>query len=69
MGRKIVTGREREVLNCLKHGKTNTEIAKLLKISENTVKFHMKNIMQKLSATTRAHCVVVAFRRRLIGLR
>ncbi len=70
MGRKkVITNREREVLDCLKKGKTNTEMAAILKISENTVKFHMKNIMKKLSVTTRAHCVIVAIRKRVIGLR
>ncbi len=67
--RRIVTKREREVLNCLKRGKTNADIAIVLGISENTVKFHMKAIMRKLRVITRSHCVAVAIRRRLISLR
>jgi len=62
----LISPREREVLNCLKLGKTNMEISDHLGISKNTVKYHLKIIMQKLSVSTRTQTVAVALARRLI---
>ena len=57
-----VTGREREILQWLNIGKTNTEIAKILDISPLTVKNHVQNILRKLKATNRIHAVAKANR-------
>ena len=62
-----LTEREKDVLSWAMVGKTNPEIADLLNISERTVKFHVQNAMEKLSATTRAHAVANALRQGLIA--
>lgn len=61
-----LTPRERQVLELVARGATNSEIAERLVISENTVKFHMKNILQKLQARNRAEVVAYALRSGLI---
>lgn len=52
-----LTPREAEVLGLLGQGQTNAAIAASLLISESTVKFHVKNILLKLGATSRADAV------------
>ncbi len=52
-----LTPREREVLRLLARGKTNLAIAQLLVVREGTVKYHVKNILRKLGATSRADAV------------
>ena len=64
----FISPREREVLNWLKLGKTNAEISDVLGISKNTVKYHLKMIMQKLSTRTRTQTVAAALERRLIEI-
>lgn len=61
-----LTPREHEVLQQVAQGGTNAEIAGRLLITENTVKFHMKNILQKLQARNRAEVVAYALRSGLI---
>ncbi len=58
--------REKEVLKWLKKGKTSWDISVILCISERTVNFHIKNIMQKLDAVSRTHAVVKAIEMGLI---
>ncbi|HEU5298477.1 MAG TPA: response regulator transcription factor [bacterium] len=58
-----LTDREREVLRSASSGAGNREIAGELHISENTVKFHMKNILDKLHLRSRAEVVAYAARR------
>ena len=48
-----LTRREAELMEQVYGGKTNEEIATELGISENTVKFHLKNLMKKMSASSR----------------
>ena len=55
-----ITGREREVLQWLKSGKTNWEIAQILGISPNTVKNHVQNILRKLNVQNRSHAAAKA---------
>jgi DNA-binding NarL/FixJ family response regulator len=58
--------REREVLELLTRGAANKEIAAALKISENTVKNHLKNIMEKLHLENRVQVVAYALREGLV---
>lgn len=55
-----LTGREQEVLEVLTRGGTNKEIAAALYISENTVSYHMKNILGKLHFRNRSQVVAWA---------
>lgn len=57
-----LTDREREVLRLIADGATNREIASRLYISENTVSFHMKNILAKLHLKNRAQAAAFAIR-------
>jgi len=52
-----LTAREAEVIGLLARGMTNIAIARALVISEGTVKYHVKNILRKLQATSRADAV------------
>jgi len=52
-----LTPREVEVLRLLAHGQTNLEIARTLVVREGTIKYHVKNILRKLGATSRADAV------------
>jgi DNA-binding NarL/FixJ family response regulator len=58
--------REREVLLLVARGKSNREIAESIGLSENTVKFHLKTLMQKLNAANRAEAVMLAAQKKLI---
>ena len=58
MNKSILTKREKEVFNLLIQNKTTAEIAKILKISEKTVRNHISNAMQKLGVKGRASAVV-----------
>ena len=55
---KLLTVREKEVFELLIQNKTTIEIAKILKISEKTVRNHISNTMQKLGVKGRASAVV-----------
>tara|TARA_B100000315_G_scaffold161238_1_gene149660 strand:- start:550 stop:1209 length:660 start_codon:yes stop_codon:yes gene_type:complete len=59
-GRAGLTPREQEVLEQLTRGATNKEISAALFISENTVNYHMKNIISKLHLRNRAQVVAWA---------
>ena len=54
--------REREVLDLVSRGLTNREVAEQLYISENTVKYHMKNILDKLHLQNRSQVIAWAAR-------
>lgn len=58
--------REREVLELLTEGATNKEIASSLGISENTVKNHLKNILEKLHLQNRVQAAAYALREGLV---
>jgi LuxR family transcriptional regulator, regulator of acetate metabolism len=53
----MLTARELEVLRLLARGRTNLAIANALVVREGTVKYHVKNILRKLGATSRADAV------------
>lgn len=62
-----LTPREVEVLQHVAEGATNREIASSLYISENTVNFHMRNILTKLHLRNRAQAVAYAVRTGLVA--
>jgi len=61
-----LTGREVEILQGVAKGNSNKIVADCLKISENTVKNHVKSILSKLGANDRTHAVVIALQRGII---
>ena len=61
-----LTPREREVLQLVAEGHTNTSIANILSISVKTVEKHRANLMNKLEADDLATLIRVAIKRRLI---
>jgi DNA-binding CsgD family transcriptional regulator len=63
-----ISPRERDVLKWVRSGKTNAEIGAIIGISENTVKYHLKAIMQKLDTGTRAQAVAVALAKGIIEM-
>jgi two-component system, NarL family, nitrate/nitrite response regulator NarL len=63
-----LTGREMEVVRLIAEGLPNKTIARQLKISEHTVKFHVNAILTKLGAQSRTEAVVRATRLGLITL-
>jgi DNA-binding NarL/FixJ family response regulator len=63
-----LTDRELEVLKLVAHGLNNREIAKRLFISENTVKNHVRNILEKLQLHSRMEAVMYAVRKNLLDL-
>jgi DNA-binding NarL/FixJ family response regulator len=68
LGEEDLTRRELEVLQLIRDGYKNKQIADQLSISENTVNFHIKNIVDKLGANDRTHAVTIAVRRGLLPL-
>jgi NarL family two-component system response regulator LiaR len=62
--RSPLTAREWEVVDLLYQGRTTDEIAELLVLSHETVRSHIKNLMRKLGASTRAEAVALAHRAR-----
>ena len=68
MSDEELTGREIEVLRKVAGGNRNRDIAELLFISEETVKVHIKHIMDKLGAKDRTQAIAIAVRRGIIQL-
>jgi DNA-binding CsgD family transcriptional regulator len=63
--RPKATRRELEVLALIAHGHSTAEIAQALWITEDTVKTHVRRLLKRLGARTRAHAVAIAFRENL----
>jgi DNA-binding NarL/FixJ family response regulator len=61
-----LTVRELEVLQLVAEGLRNKEVAARLSIGEDTVKMHLRNLMQKLEVNDRTHAVMIAVRRGFI---
>jgi DNA-binding NarL/FixJ family response regulator len=57
-----LTNRELEILDCIARGNSNKEIARLLKISDQTVKNHITSILRKLAVNDRTQAVIYALR-------
>src|SRR5262245_5389660 len=68
LGQEDLTPRELEVLELIRDGHRNKQIATQLSISETTVNFHIKNIVEKLQANDRTHAVTIALRRGLLRI-
>jgi DNA-binding NarL/FixJ family response regulator len=66
LGQDDPTPRELEVLTLIREGYRNKQIADRLSISETTVNFHIKNLVEKLGANDRTHAVAIAIRRGLL---
>jgi DNA-binding NarL/FixJ family response regulator len=61
--RSLLTEREIEILKLVATGNSNRTIAEQLLISENTVKYHLKNILHKLGVSNRTEAVTWAIQR------
>lgn len=68
LGEEFLSKREVEVLHKIAGGNRNSDIAELLFISEETVKGHVKHIMEKLGASDRTEAVAIGIRRGIIQL-
>lgn len=62
-GRKLLSPREREILELLAHGLSGEDASKQLYLSSETVRTHVRNAMAKLDASTRVHAVALAMQR------
>jgi DNA-binding NarL/FixJ family response regulator len=68
LGEEDLTPRELEVLELIQEGTRNKNIADRLSVSETTVNFHIRNIVDKLQANDRTHAVTLALRRGLLQM-
>ena len=64
--RGLLSDREVEVLKCLARGQTTAQIANVLFISENTVKTHIRHILEKMEVNNRAEAVARAAQMELL---
>lgn len=62
---KSLTERERQILGCLAQGASNREMAKLLNMSESTVKAHLQRIMRRFDFSSRVQAAVFAAERHM----
>jgi DNA-binding CsgD family transcriptional regulator len=67
-GAERLSGKERLVIAELARGRSTEEIGLVLSVSPHTVRTHVKNLMRKLGARTRAHAVAIALTERAIDL-
>ena len=58
--------REVQVLQLVSEGLMNSEIARVLSLSEETVKSHIRHLLAKLQARSRAHAITIGFRRDIL---
>jgi DNA-binding NarL/FixJ family response regulator len=63
---ETLSQREIEVLREVSAGRANKQVAAKLRLSEETVKTHMRSILAKLNAQDRTHAVMIALRRGII---
>jgi DNA-binding NarL/FixJ family response regulator len=68
MSAPALTAREVEVLQLIARGLRNSEVAKMLEISEGTVKIYVKKILYKLGVSDRTEAVTVGLQRGIIHL-
>lgn len=65
--RPSLTDRERDCLSWASCGKTTSETAMILQVSERTVEFHIQNAMKKLGVHTKVHAIAVAIHRGILA--
>jgi DNA-binding NarL/FixJ family response regulator len=65
---QALTARELEVLQLVADGRRNKEIASILRISEETIQGHLKNILAKLDVHDRTEAVTIAIRRGIVHI-
>ncbi len=65
-GRSLLSEREVDVLRCLARGQTTAQISEALFISENTVKTHIRHILEKMEVNNRAEAVAKASQMNLL---
>jgi len=63
-----LTPREMQILTLIAEGNQNKQIAKILGISEQTIKNHVSSMLRKLNANDRAHAVMLAMRSGLVSV-
>ncbi|NJL88275.1 MAG: response regulator transcription factor [Leptolyngbyaceae cyanobacterium SM1_1_3] len=68
LSRPQLSERERDVLQLMAQGKSNQKVAKSLHIAENTVKYHVNNILSKLGVSDRTQAVLLALKRGIANL-
>jgi DNA-binding NarL/FixJ family response regulator len=68
LGSEKLSHRELQVLGQIASGKRNKEIGAVLGIAEDTVKMHVKNVLEKLGVNDRTEAVTVALRRGIVHL-
>jgi DNA-binding NarL/FixJ family response regulator len=66
LSQESLTPREIEVLQCVAMGKPNKQIAAELMISEDTIKGHLRSIMDKMGALNRTHAVTIGIQRGIV---
>ena len=66
--RHLLSEREIEILELIAAGAANKEIADRLKITEVTVKAHLRNLYAKIGAQNRAHAVTIALQQKIIEM-
>ena len=62
-----LTAREREVLQLVAQGLSNTEVGRQLAISRSTVKFHLSSIFSKLGVSNRPELIALAYQHNLVS--
>lgn len=65
---QALSRRERSVLLLMSRGNTNRQISRLMCVGEDTVKYHLKNLYEKLGARRRTEAVLLAQKRGLLPL-
>jgi RNA polymerase sigma factor (sigma-70 family) len=64
---ELLTAREREILQLVAEGKSNKDVANMLKLSPYTVETHRSNILEKLNLHSVPELVLYAVRKRVIS--
>jgi DNA-binding NarL/FixJ family response regulator len=67
-GRSGLSPREKDVLQMIAKGLTNKEIARVLLISQFTVRTHVKHILQKLEASDRTEAISIAMQQGILSV-
>lgn len=66
MAKEQLTKRQLEVVNLIKLGRTNRQIAYVMQLNEQTIKNHVSVVLRKLDADDRAHAVYLCMKKGII---